>query len=81
MAMGETMMLGLRLVRDGVADDAFARRHGVALDDVYGNLIRELAALGLLERFSGSVRLTRQGLMLANDVCARFLLDDADGAA
>lgn len=78
MAMGETMMLGLRLVQDGVGEEAFARRHRVALDAVYGDLIRELTAVGLLERLPGAVRLTRQGLMLANDVCARFLLDDAD---
>jgi oxygen-independent coproporphyrinogen-3 oxidase len=78
MAMGETMMLGLRLVQDGVGEDAFARRHGLSLDAVYGDLITELGAVGLLERTPGAVRLTHQGLMLANDVCARFLLDDAE---
>lgn len=81
MAMGETMMLGLRLVQDGVGEAAFQRRHGVALDEVYGELISELTAVGLLERLPGAIRLTHQGLMLANDVCARFLLDEEDGAA
>ena len=78
MAMGETMMLGLRLLRDGVSDDAFARRHGSALGEVYGSLIDELAKTGLVDRQSDSVRLSRRGLLLANDVCARFLLDDDD---
>jgi oxygen-independent coproporphyrinogen-3 oxidase len=70
---GETMMLGLRLLHDGVDADAFAARHGVALDDVYGETIAELTELGLLEPTGHGVRLTHRGLMLANDVAARFL--------
>jgi oxygen-independent coproporphyrinogen-3 oxidase len=78
MGMGETMMLGLRLLRDGVSDSAFAHRHGVSLNEVYGSLIDELATTGLIERRPDGVRLSRRGLLLANDVCARFLLDDVD---
>jgi oxygen-independent coproporphyrinogen III oxidase len=70
---GETMMLGLRLLRDGVDAAAFAARHGVALEAAYGEIIDELAQLGLLERPDRGVRLTHRGLMLANDVAARFL--------
>jgi len=73
MAMGETMMLGLRLIRDGVGEGAFAARHGVGLAEAFGPTIDDLAALGLLERDAGRVRLTPRGLMVANDVCARFL--------
>ena len=72
-AMAETMMLGLRLLDDGVAETAFAARHGRALDDVYGHVIGELTGLGLIQQRAGRVRLTARGLMLANDVCARFL--------
>ena len=72
-AMGETMMLGLRLLAAGVDEAAFWARHGRALDAVYGPVISELSAHGLLERDRERVRLTRRGLMLANDVCARFL--------
>ena len=72
-AMGETMMLGLRLLREGVADAAFLARHGRSLDDVFGPTIADLAGLGLVERMPDRVRLTRRGLMLANDVCARFV--------
>ncbi|HEU5434226.1 MAG TPA: radical SAM family heme chaperone HemW [Thermomicrobiales bacterium] len=71
--MGETMMLGLRLLQTGVDAAAFQRRHGVALGRVFGLQLDELAGLGLLERTPAGVRLTRRGLMLANDVCARFL--------
>jgi putative oxygen-independent coproporphyrinogen III oxidase len=72
-AMGETMMLGLRLLQTGVDADAFERRHGVALDSVFAPQLDELTGLGLLERTSLGVRLTHHGLMLANNVCARFL--------
>ncbi|CAA9538732.1 MAG: Hypothetical radical SAM family enzyme in heat shock gene cluster, similarity with CPO of BS HemN-type [uncultured Thermomicrobiales bacterium] len=73
-AIGETMLLGLRLLRQGVAADAFLARHGIALDALYGATIAELAAKGLVERTpGGGVRLTSRGLLLANDVCAEFL--------
>ncbi len=35
LAMGETMMLGLRLLREGVPRGRFAARHGRAVDDVF----------------------------------------------
>jgi oxygen-independent coproporphyrinogen-3 oxidase len=72
-AMAETMMLGLRLLDHGVSDTAFARRHGTTLDDAYGPAIEELTTVGLVERTGGGLRLTPRGLLLANDVIARFL--------
>lgn len=72
-AMGETMMLGLRLLCEGVDDSAFRVRHGVGLLERFGSTIAELERLGLLQREDGRVRLTHRGLMVANDVCARFL--------
>jgi oxygen-independent coproporphyrinogen-3 oxidase len=71
--MGETMMLGLRLLEDGVDEGRFAARHRMSLDAAFGPTIADLLDLGLLRRSAGNVRLTRRGLMLANDVCARFL--------
>ena len=70
---GETMMLGLRLLDEGVGREAFRQRHGEALDAVYGDTIRELVVLGLLTDDGERVLLTARGLMVANDVCARFL--------
>ncbi|HEV2107593.1 MAG TPA: radical SAM family heme chaperone HemW [Thermomicrobiales bacterium] len=72
-ARGETMMLGLRLLREGISPDAFAARHGDALDAFYGATIEELSGLGLLEASPERVRLTHRGLMVANEVCGRFL--------
>ena len=72
-AMGETMMLGLRLLGDGVSASAFRLRHGAALSDVYGTLLSRFAFLGLIEVNDARVRLTQRGSLLANSVCAEFL--------
>ena len=69
----ETMMLGLRLLVHGVDAAAFYARHGVGLDETFGATIDEMVGVGLMERSNRGVRLTRRGLMLANDVVARFL--------
>jgi oxygen-independent coproporphyrinogen-3 oxidase len=72
-ARGETMMLGLRLIGQGVDAVAFAARYGTTLEEAFGAEIADLAAIGMLERDERGVRLTRRGLMLANDVAERFL--------
>lgn len=72
-AMGETMMLGLRLLDEGVAADAFEARHGRRLEEVYGREIDDLARLGLIVWDGERVRLTHRGLLIANEVEARFL--------
>jgi oxygen-independent coproporphyrinogen-3 oxidase len=72
-SMAETMLLGLRLLDKGVQSTAFEARHGVGLDAVYGPVIDELVGIDLLQRTATGVRLTSRGLLLANDVIARFL--------
>nr|WP_157057888.1 hypothetical protein [Calditerricola satsumensis] len=42
-------------------------------------MIAELVGKGLLERDARGVRLTRDGLLLGNEVFARFLLDGGNG--
>ncbi len=71
--MGETMMLGLRLLEEGVTAAEFETRHGIALTDRFGTQIAELSAIGLLDWNGLCLRLTPRGALLANDVCARFL--------
>lgn len=72
-SMAETMMLGLRLLDHGVSATAFAARHGRTLDAVYGPQIDALVEIDLMTRLADGVRLTPRGLLLANDVIARFL--------
>jgi oxygen-independent coproporphyrinogen III oxidase len=78
-AMGETMMLGLRLLLEGVTDAEFLARHDRTLVDVFGGEIRDLVDLGMLLREPDRVRLTPRGLLVANDVVARFLPDPDPG--
>jgi oxygen-independent coproporphyrinogen-3 oxidase len=72
-ARGETMLLGLRLLRTGVDAEAFARRHGQPLQDAFGPAIDLAVQRGLAERTPRGIRLTHQGLMLSNDVTAEFV--------
>jgi oxygen-independent coproporphyrinogen III oxidase len=74
--MGETMMLGLRLVREGVPHARFQALHGTDPRAVFGPELRELADRGLVEVDDVRTRLTRRGLMLGNQVFASFLGED-----
>ncbi len=72
-ARGETMMLGLRFLNDGVNADAFQTRHGESMHDVFGGPLERMTELGMLEPTDTGIRLTERGAMLANSVVAEFL--------
>lgn len=72
-ARAETMMLGLRLLNDGVNKAAFQARHGESLQHVFGEQIQHMIELGMIESTTEGVRLTHRGMMLANDVVTTFL--------
>ena len=71
-AMGETMFLGLRML-EGVSDEEFVSRFGVPVLEVFGPQVSLLMKRGLLEESNGYFRLTRKGLLLANEVFAEFV--------
>jgi len=48
-AMGESMMLGLRLLGDGVTASAFRRRHGESLTSMFGTQLSKLESQGLID--------------------------------
>jgi len=73
LAMGETMMVGLRLVEEGVSDARFRDRFGLGLKDAFGDTIERLVASGLLERTADGLRLSPRGRLLGNQVFAEFL--------
>lgn len=72
--MEEFMFLGLRMMC-GVDREAFYRKFGQKLEDVYGEVIRKLCAQGLLERQEDRFRLTERGIDISNYVMAEFLFD------
>ncbi len=72
--MGEYLMMGLRLTREGVSAERFRSRFGRALREVYGAQIENLTALGLLE-WAGEdrLRLTPRARLLGNRVFMEFV--------
>jgi oxygen-independent coproporphyrinogen-3 oxidase len=74
--LGETMMMGLRLVEEGVGEGDFSARFGQNLGEVYGAQIERLVGLGLLEwggERSDRLRLTERGRLLGNQVFVEFI--------
>lgn len=74
--MRETMMMGLRLTREGVSRSAFERRFGRSVRHVFAQEIEQLRKQGLLE-WAGEggdiLRLTDRGRLLGNQVFMRFV--------
>ncbi|MFC5471619.1 radical SAM family heme chaperone HemW [Cohnella suwonensis] len=75
-AMGDFMMVGLRL-EEGVASEAFARQFGGAsLEATFGPALEKLVRQGLLERVvlpEAGYKLTAQGILLGNEVFGAFI--------
>jgi oxygen-independent coproporphyrinogen-3 oxidase len=72
--MGDFMMMGLRLVEEGVSDKEFSNRFGFSIDQRYHRKIRRLLNLNLIE-WSGTdrLRLTSKGRLLGNRVFREFV--------
>ena len=71
--MNETMMLGMRLVRDGVSHRTFQNRFGIALSHQYKDILKQLSTKGLIHNNMKSVNLTPTGRLLANRVFSEFV--------
>lgn len=72
--MGETMMLGLRLLVEGVDRKRFRERFGRDPVDVYGSTVRRLEQWGLIDVQMDRLRLTPRARLVANQVFQEFLL-------
>ncbi|NLM45210.1 MAG: radical SAM family heme chaperone HemW [Firmicutes bacterium] len=70
--MEDTMMLGLRL-REGVSLQDFRQRFGLDLTAVFAPQLARLQNMGLLVCDEEKVRLTAEGLPVANTVIAEFI--------
>ncbi len=75
LAMGETMLLGLRLA-EGIDVATFRARFGRSPRDVYPTILDELVGAGLLLVEPDRIRLTPRGRFLGNEVFWRFLPTD-----
>ena len=72
-SMGETMMLGLRLVREGVPFARFETMHGQPMRAAFGPSLDRLHDGGLLASDGERVRLTPKGLLVGNRVFSEFV--------
>lgn len=71
-AMAEYLFLGLRMA-EGIQPGDFKQEFGIKLKDVFGQEIALSVEQGLLTDDACSVRLTRRGMLLSNQVFQRFL--------
>ena len=71
--MAETMMLGLRLTREGIRCCTFESRFGIDPRVKFAAEIATFTRRGLLELAGDSLRLTPQGVFLASEVMVAFV--------
>jgi oxygen-independent coproporphyrinogen-3 oxidase len=74
--MMEFMMVGLRLVEEGVSEERFSQLFGHSMVDVFDAEIERLLRQGLVEWAGQSQRhlhLTKRGIMVANQVFMAFV--------
>ena len=70
--MAETFILGLRMA-EGVSLRKFRETYGRGAEEIYGDVITESIAEGLLEEREGRLVLTKRGVDISNYVMAKFL--------
>jgi oxygen-independent coproporphyrinogen-3 oxidase len=76
--MQDTMMLGLRLIQEGVSACDFFARFGVEIREIFGRQIDQLVDQGLIEELGDdqkTIRLTKRGRLLGNRVFMNFVGD------
>ncbi len=71
--MAETVILGLRLVQEGMSRADFQRRFNRPVEAVYGPAIDSLRGAGLLEVTDQVLRLTDRAYLISNQVFVEFL--------
>ncbi|MBN1965417.1 MAG: radical SAM family heme chaperone HemW [Anaerolineae bacterium] len=72
-ARTETVMLGLRLLQEGVSRAGFVARHGAPLEAYYGAALAKFSAVGLIELSDDRVRLTARARLVSNRVIEDFV--------
>ena len=76
MEMSETMMMGFRLINEGISSAHFRDRFGISLESVYGYQLQKLLDSELIEKNGGeneTYLLTSRGRLLGNQVFQEFV--------
>ena len=71
----ECLFLGLRLMQ-GLEISAVNQKYQISIEELYQTTLKKFTEQGYLEIKEGWLRLTRQGILMANEVFAAFLLDE-----
>jgi len=74
--MKDFMLLGLRLISEGVSEERFRHDFGVSMKDVFNEDIQHLIGQDLIywaDAGRNQLRLTKRGVMLANQVFMTFV--------
>ena len=69
----EEMFLGLRLI-EGVNLKMISQKYELDIEQLYQKPLEKMIVAGHLERIGNQIRLTHQGLLMANEVFEQFLL-------
>ncbi len=73
-AMADAMILGLRLLEEGVDSTAFRARFGCSPHETFGPALQRLQMHGLVEETAnGHIRLTQRAYLIANRVFVEFI--------
>lgn len=70
--LGDALFMGLRLA-DGIDLEDIGRRHGVDVWQKHGTELQPFLAAGILKRNGSRLALTRQGMLVANEVMTVFV--------
>jgi len=70
---GETMMLGLRLLQEGVDRARFATRHGAPVEHFFEKELARGREMGLIDVDDERVRLTEKGTFVSNQAMMLFI--------
>lgn len=69
----ETVMMGLRLTREGINLPRFRARFGRDFREIFAPAVSKLEALGLIETCAERLRLSQAGRLLSNAVIREFV--------
>lgn len=72
--MEEEFFLGLRK-KSGVSLSRFEKKFETSFENIYGQVVRDLTAEGLVQLDGDRLRMTQKGLFLGDTVAERFILD------
>jgi coproporphyrinogen III oxidase-like Fe-S oxidoreductase len=70
---GETMMLGLRLLNEGVDQTRFSSRYGADINHFYESELARGQELGVIEVDEQRVTLTKKGQFISNQAMTLFV--------